>query len=92
MLPTPNAFTGLLALSEVLQDEDLYEVRTINNSQGQVLYVGKCLTPNGSTSAAIWFVKKLGYDGNGFLNRVQLPDNGIGFLYIWDNVQTDYFS
>ena len=86
-----NAFTGLLSIAEVLSDEDLYEVRTINNSNGQVLYVGKSITPNADTSVAQWYIKKLLYDGNGFLNRVQLPDDGIGFLYIWDDVAS-YFS
>ena len=81
-----NAFTGLLSIAEVLSDEDLYEVRTINNSNGQVLYVGKSITPNADTSVAQWYINKLLYDGNGFLNRVQLPDDGIGFLYIWDDV------
>lgn len=86
-----NSFTGLLALSEVLQDEDLYEVRLENNSTGSVLYVGKNITPNASTSDKTWYIKKLSYDGNGFVDRVQLPDDGIGFKYSWDDRGT-YFS
>jgi len=91
MSGTQNSFTNFLAVSEVLNDEDLYEVRTENDSSGKVLYVGKNITPNAATSASSWYIKKLGYDGNGFLNRVQLPDNGIGFLYTWDN-RASYFS
>ena len=90
MLTPPNNFTNFLAIADVLNDEDLYEVRTINSSSGQVLYVGKNLTPNADTSLPTWYVKKLWYGSNGFLNRVQLPNNGIGFLYSWDNVAT-YF-
>ena len=80
-----NAFTNLLSLSEVLQDEDLYEIRLENNNSGSVLYVGKNITPNAPTSEASWYIKKLSYDGNGFVNRVQLPDDGIGFKYAWDD-------
>ncbi len=88
---TVNSFSGLLALAQVLDNEDLYETRTTNNDTGQILYVGKNITPNASTAAPTWFIKKISYDGNGFLNRVQLPDNGAGFYYVWDNV-SDYFS
>lgn len=86
-----NAFTNFLAVSEVLNDEDLYETRTENDSSGQVLYVGKSITPNADTSQRIWYIKKLGYDGNGFLNRIQLPDDGPNFTYAWDD-RADYFS
>ncbi len=88
---TVNSFSGLLALAQVLDNEDLYETRTINNDTGQILYVGKNITPNASTASSTWYVKKISYDGNGFLNRVQLPDDGAGFYYTWDNV-SDYFS
>lgn len=88
---TLNSFTNFLAVAEVLTDEDLYEVRTENNSSGQVLYVGKCITPNGDTSLPIWYIKMLGYDSNNFLNHIQLPVNGPNFTYIWDN-RADYFS
>ncbi len=87
---TPNIFSNFQAMTEVLNDEDLYEIRTVNNATGQVLYVGKNVMPNAPTSDPTWYVKKLGYDVNGYLNRVQLPVNGLGFLYIWDDVAT-YF-
>lgn len=86
-----NKFLNFNALSDVLNDEDLYELRTENDSAGRVLYVGKNLTPNASTTDESWYIKKLGYDSNGFLNRVQLPDNGIGFTYCWD-CRATYFS
>lgn len=86
-----NAFTNFLAISEVLQDEDLYEVRTENDAQGNVLYVGRSTMPNADEAEGIWYIKKLSYDGNGFLNRVQLPVDGPNFTYIWDDRAT-YFS
>jgi hypothetical protein len=86
-----NSFSNLLALSEVLQDEDLYEIRLENDNGGSVLYVGKNITPNADTAAPTWYIKKLSYDGNGFVDRVQLPDDGIGFKYAWDD-RTNIFS
>lgn len=80
-----NAFTNLLNLSEVLQDEDLYEIRLENDNGGSVLYVGKNIVPDAPTDDPSWYIKKLSYDGNGFVNRVQLPDDGIGFKYAWDD-------
>lgn len=86
-----NAFTNQLALEAVFQDDDLYETRLENDVTGKVIYIGQCIVPNGSTSERIWFIKKLGYDGNGFIDRIQLPDDGTGFLYIWDDRAT-YFA
>lgn len=86
-----NAFTNFLAVAEVLQDEDLYETRLENTAEGKILYVGKSIIPNASTSEKIWYIKKLYYDVNGFIDRVQLPDDGPSFTYSWDDRAT-YFS
>jgi hypothetical protein len=85
-----NSFTNLLAVAEVLNDDDLYEQRIENDSTGKILYVGKTITPSASTALKIWYIKKIGYDSNGFLNYVQLPVDGIGFLYSWD-LRATYF-
>lgn len=85
-----NSFTGLLALSEVLQDEDLFEVRCENDVNGNVLYIGKNITPNAVTTDNTWYIKKLSYSAGGFVERVQLPTNGTGFKYAWDSRST-YF-
>ena len=90
MLPTPNSWTNFLALTDVLDGNDLYEMRMINDSGGKVLYIGKNKTPNAATSDPTWYIKKISYDTNGFINYVQLPVNGPGFLYIWDDYST-YF-
>jgi hypothetical protein len=86
----PDIFTNILALSTVLDPNDQFEIRMINNAGGQILYLGKALTPSADTSKPIWYVKKFSFDVNGFLNYVQLPNNGVGFFYIWDDVTT-YF-
>ncbi len=86
-----NTFTNQLALEAVFQDDDLYETRLENDSSGKVLYIGKCTVPNGATDERIWYIKKLSYDVNGFIDRIQLPDDGTGFLYTWDDRAT-YFS
>ena len=91
MVTPLNAYTNFLAISDVLEDNDLYEVRTDYNAQGQILYIGKNITPNASTALQNWYVKKLLYDINGNLERVQLPDNGLGFRYSWD-LRSTYFS
>jgi len=85
-----NAFLNFLALTDVFEDADLYEVRMENDTLGNILYVGKSITPNASESDNIWFIKKLTYDGNGFVNYIQLPINGGGFLYSWTDRAT-YF-
>jgi len=86
-----NIFTNFLAVAEVLNDEDLYEVRTENDGSGKVLYVGKNITPNADTAFPTWYIKKITYDVNGFIVRLQLPDDGIGFTYAWD-LRATYFS
>ena len=90
-MSTQNGFTNLLAFAQVLGNEDLYEIRTENSGSGQILYIGKCQSPGGDTAEPIWFIKKLYYDGMNFLNRVQLPDDGLGFKYAWDDRAT-YFT
>ena len=86
----PNLWTNLLALSEVLDIDDLYETRIENDSSGKILYVGMSMQAQADVNALIWFIIKLSYDSNGFLNYKQLPINGAGFNYSWTNRAT-YF-
>lgn len=85
-----NAFTNFLAVAEVLQDEDLYETRLENTVEGKILYVGKSITPSADTSQRIWYIKMLHYDANGFIDHIQLPNDGPSFTYSWDDRAT-YF-
>ncbi len=89
-LPTPNIWSQLLALEPILGGIAQLEKRMINNLSGQVQYIGYALTPNADTSLAIWYIVKLSYDVNGFLDYYQLPVNGVIFGYIWDDYST-YF-
>ena len=86
-----NSFTGFLALTNVLQQQSLLETRIENNVSGQPIYIAYSITPNADTAARVWYILKMSYDGGGFLSRVQKPDNGDGFLYIYDDRAT-YFS
>lgn len=85
-----NVFTNFLAVSEVLSDEDLYETRLENDVNGNVLYVGKAVDPGTPTDEPKWYIKKLGYDINGFLDLIQLPNEGANFTYAWD-LRATYF-
>ena len=89
-LPTPNSWTSLLALEPILGSNAQLEKRMINSDTGQIQYLGFCMTQRGSTSSPIWFIVKLQYDLNGFLNYYQLPVNGPMFGYIWDDYSS-YF-
>jgi hypothetical protein len=92
MIPTPQTvWANIIALSDVAPVGMQLEKRMTNSDTGQVLYLGWNATPNASTSALTWYIVKVLYDGNGYINRVQLPDNGAGFYYSWD-LQADYFS
>lgn len=86
-----NVFKDFIQLQAILPEEDLYEVRLENDPDGNTLYIGKTIIPDGSTSAEIWSIIKLSYDVNNFLVRKQLPDAGQGFNYAWDERAT-YFS
>ncbi len=87
----PNMWTNLLALSEVLDVDDLYETRMENDDDGNILYVGMSMQPRADVDAPIWYIIKLEYDVNGFLNYKQLPVDGPGFTYVW-TLRDTYFT
>jgi hypothetical protein len=72
-------------------NDDFFEVRIENDSAGNPLYIGRSPIANANTALNVWFITKLYYDANVFLNRVQQPDNGSAFIYAWDDRAT-YFS
>ena len=86
----PNTYTQFLALQSVIPREDLYKVVIENNASGQPIYVGKSKDPAALTSDPVWELTHVIYDGSGYLINVNLPLNGQGFKYIWDNRAT-YF-
>lgn len=85
-----NIWTNFLALSSVLGIEDQQETRIENDVNGKILYIGIARSPSAPTNERIWFITKLGYDVNGFLDYKQLPVDGPGFVYVWDDRAT-YF-
>lgn len=89
-IPT-NIFEQINNLASTLGTNDFYEQRLDNDTAGRPLYVGFSATPNADVNQTIWFIRKLSYDNNNFINRVQIPDNGAGFIYSWTNRAT-YFS
>ncbi len=89
-LPTPDAFTNILALQSIIQTTQMLEIRALNSVTGQAQYLGWSSVPNASTADTVWYVIALYYDTNGFFNYQQLPNNGPGFIYSWDLVAT-YF-
>lgn len=88
---TQTVWNGLLALELELGANSMIEKRLENDSSGKILYVGLSNIPNASTSELVWFICKCSYDTNGFLSRYQLPDDGVGLRYSWDDRAT-YFS
>lgn len=86
-----NAYTQFQALLTAIAMSDLLETRIVNNGSGQPIYIGKNLTPNADPAASTWSLLKITYDGSGYLTRVQLPDNGQGYLYVF-NDYASYFS
>lgn len=84
-------FAYLNTFIPVLQSQNLLETRMINSAEGQIQYVGFAVEPNASTADAVWYILKFSVDSNGFINRQQIPDNGQGFFYVWDDVAS-YFS
>lgn len=86
-----NNWSDLLAFAAVMSTNQLYETRLENDIDGNILYVGTNQTPNASVDDSTWFITKLSYDGGGFLERVQLPDTGLGFIYAWAD-RASFFS
>ena len=57
-----------------------------SGTSNATLYIGYAYaqgTTTPATSAAVWAVKKLSYDGNGLVNLIQWATNGDS--NIWDN-------
>ena len=77
-------------LSGVIDNDDLLEARFENDVDGNPIYIGYTVTENGDTSLPIWYIIKIEYVSQAVV-RKRLPDNGLGFIYIWDDRAT-YFA
>ena len=86
-----NIYANINDLASTLSPPDFFEQRIENDVDGNPLYVAWSPIPGAATDEPIWFIKKIYYDGGGFTNRVQIPDNGGGYIYAWDDRAT-YFT
>lgn len=84
-------FNPIERITNTLGSEDFFESRFENDANGNPIYAGWSPTPDASTSEQIWFIKKIFYDANQAVIRVQMPDDGVKFTYSWDSRAT-YFS
>lgn len=91
MIAPNNIFNPIFSAGSTIGNDDFFEQRIENDSEGNPLYVAWTPYENGSVSEKIWYLKKLYYDTNGFVEHIQLPDDGPGFIYAWDQRAT-YFS
>lgn len=89
--PLNNIFAPIEQQGQFQEFAGLYEKRMINSSEGKMLYMAASPIPNADPDEAVWDVRMLEYDANGYLDRYRLPDNGIGFKYTFTDITT-YFS
>lgn len=87
---TTNIFDSMENFMEILGIEDLLEGRFDNDVNGNPIYIGYTVYVNGDPALPIWFILKVEYVGTSIV-RKRLPDDGIGFIYVWDD-RVDYFS
>lgn len=66
------------------------EIRMENDGDGNPIYIGYTEQPNAATDALVWFILKITYDGNGSPTLQELPNDGVRFIYAWDDRAT-YF-
>lgn len=88
---TGNLFTNILAFGAIMSPQQYYETRLENDSSGKVLYSGVSIIANAPTDEPVWYILKMYYDGNGFISRLQKPDDDFGMVYTWD-LRATYFS
>ena len=89
-IPSGGVFGEFERLSCVIDNDDLIEARFENDGDGNPIYIGYCVTPNGATDQPIWYIIKVEYVAQA-VTRKRLPDNGLAFIYVWDDRST-YFS
>lgn len=81
-----NSISQLIAFGgQTIGIDKPYETRIENNASGDPLFVGWSPIPNADPSEKVWYIQKMHFDLNGFINRVEQPESGTGFKYEWDN-------
>lgn len=85
-----NIFDNLEQFSGVLGIEDLLEGRFENDVNGNPIYVGYSPYVNADPAEPVWFIRQITYSGTSII-RTRLPDDGLGFIYVW-NDRSSYFT
>jgi hypothetical protein len=80
-----SIYSPIERVQNTLGSEDFFEARFENDANGNPIYAGFTPTPNASTAQGIWFIKKIFYDSNQSVVRIQMPDDGVKFSYAWDD-------
>ena len=86
-----NIFSPIERLQNTLGGEDFFESRFENDSNGNPVYSAWSPIPDADPAEPVWYIKKIFYDDNQSIVRVQLPDDGVGFKYAYDD-RASYFS
>lgn len=86
-----NVYSPIERVQNTLGTEDFFEARFENDANGNPIYAAWTPIVNGDPSLKIWFIKKIHYDSNQSVIRVQMPDDGVTFTYAFDDRAT-YFS
>lgn len=84
-------FSDISRLPVIEEVENILEIRYENDAMGNPIYIGYTQIPNASEDYDGWYIVALEYDGSDFLVRRRMPDQGLGFKYMWSQRAT-YFS
>lgn len=88
--PPVNIFSAVEQFSEILGVQNLLEARFENDANNNPIYIGYSPIPNADPSLPVWFILKVEYVDQG-ITRKRLPDDGVKFSYVWNDMST-YFS
>ncbi len=78
------------SILENVANSELFLEKRMSYTGDNLEYVGYSRNPNESIDADTWYIIKMTYTGTN-VTRYQLPDNGPGFRYVWNDRAT-YFS
>ena len=84
MTSITNVFSPVERVQNTLGADDFFESRFENDGNDNPIYAAWSPVPNANTADGVWYVKKIIYDGQAIV-RVQLPDEGVKFSYVWDD-------
>ena len=70
--------------TQVEQQEKRYLLKAEYDGNNLLIYFADAL-PGTLTSAALWRIRQLQYDGNGNFTTLAWPNADTNFAYVWDN-------